>query len=1030
MKFLALLCAVVLGSCSAVFQDAADAAGGLSIGAVFPANNETIQSDLTSLSVTFSAPAFAGDGQIVIHRFEDDGVVEAIDVSSDQVVGLGSASITVYPRNELQSESRYYVLTTEAAFRDEKGKAFPAIQNKHRWKFRTGYFEKEILGDWKDSLPFIFNSSEQVAPPFATTGGHSTSSFASNGRGAIAWVQFDGVSSKIYIAERNLSGKWTGPNGLVETISPPGGHALWAPSVSVNRSGNVLVAWVLEPSKNIRKVYAATKINGVWSMPKTILDFISPAAGVRAQSVKVVLSDNNEGAVVWVEDSGGNPAAAGRYDVFVATHDANGVWTTPAELTDGISLKTGGVFSADIGIDKNGNIAVAWSEGNRAYVAERNDGVWSLPLTTADAKSTASAGRPQLAMRPNGNLLLAWGQEHNGNTHMHARYRKGGDWKNIVRLSKTNRSIAYFDLAINPDNNDAVVVWGQSNGSNVAVYKAENINNKWTKPDDLSTESLSISGGNLYNAPNVSMNSSGDIVVAWSQNISPSSRLFKAEKKSGVWSTPSSVADQISFDSGGRIFAGTPSVSVLDNGEAFLSFYQSIYAGATNPDFDGAVMAALAHRSEGIWTLPTPESNNFLMRALITSRPEIAVNDKGDVVVTWNNGNSLYKAIRIDGEWTFPSGLDDVLTFDRSVVYSAVAINNNQDVLISWWQGGNIYKAEFNNGTWSLPADRDDHLFSGGSIGMSPVPALNDAGNAAIALAGSGMFVAEKNAGVWTLPNPATDSLAAPGTGSYSKEPQIVMNSSGNVLLTWEQDGPINNSYPLYKAERISGVWTKPVDEDDSVSVQANNEQLQASIALNDNNEALIAWTQQGVPDPDTAQNERKVFYAQKESGVWAKPGTINDFVSGLPGSTSGVTVALSDNGSALFAWLQSVSDVRQVFISERATNGVWNHPDDLNDHFTKNLGDDLLISDLKVLMNDAGDATLSFSNRDTDLFVFRKESGTWSGNEISDTQNRFSFGEYAIDLGAGSSALNPALVYTGFSRQGNQVGLRFMELK
>lgn len=84
----------------------------------------------SNIVLTFSEAVDRETGNIVIYKFADDSVVETIDVTSGQVTGTGTTTITVNPSNNLEPSTQYYVLIDATAFDDADGNSYAGITEK------------------------------------------------------------------------------------------------------------------------------------------------------------------------------------------------------------------------------------------------------------------------------------------------------------------------------------------------------------------------------------------------------------------------------------------------------------------------------------------------------------------------------------------------------------------------------------------------------------------------------------------------------------------------------------------------------------------------------------------------------------------------------------------------------------------------------------------------------------------------------------------------------------------------------------
>ncbi|MBF4694742.1 Ig-like domain-containing protein [Fusibacter ferrireducens] len=98
------------------------------------ANNVGVNDNLV---LTFSELVNVGTGNIVIKKSSDNSTVETIDVTSGQVTGDGTNTITVNPSITLAGETGYYVQIDTTAFDDTSGNSYAGINDTTSWNFAT-----------------------------------------------------------------------------------------------------------------------------------------------------------------------------------------------------------------------------------------------------------------------------------------------------------------------------------------------------------------------------------------------------------------------------------------------------------------------------------------------------------------------------------------------------------------------------------------------------------------------------------------------------------------------------------------------------------------------------------------------------------------------------------------------------------------------------------------------------------------------------------------------------------------------------
>ena len=103
-----------------------------------PADDANLIALGSNLLLNFSEAVDVESGNITIKKTADDSVVETIAVTSAQVSGSGSNTITVNPSSILAPLTGYYILIDDTAFDNANGQSYLGISNKTTLNFTTG----------------------------------------------------------------------------------------------------------------------------------------------------------------------------------------------------------------------------------------------------------------------------------------------------------------------------------------------------------------------------------------------------------------------------------------------------------------------------------------------------------------------------------------------------------------------------------------------------------------------------------------------------------------------------------------------------------------------------------------------------------------------------------------------------------------------------------------------------------------------------------------------------------------------------
>jgi hypothetical protein len=428
-----------------------------------------------------------------------------------------------------------------------------------------------------------------------------------------------------------------------------------------------------------------------WINPFTVYDNISPD-GQNASSPQVAMDNNGNAIITWYQSDISN------FQIFKSEY-RGGVWTYPSSLLDNISPDGQSADSPQVAMDNNGNAIITWQQYDgskyQIFKSEYRGGVWTHPSIPSDNISPdgQSAYSPQVAMDNNGNAIITWQQYDGSNYQIFKSEYRGGVWTHPSSLSDNISPDG--QTASNPrvamDNSgNAIIVWEQSDGADFQIFKSEYRSGIWTHPLSLS-DNISPDGQDAW-YPQVAMDNNGNAIITWEQSDGSTSQIFKSEYRSGVWTHPSSLSDNISPDGQDAHY---PQVSMDNKGKAIITWEQS--DGANNQIFNSKYRG-------GVWKHPASLSDNISPDGQDAYYSQVAMDNKGNAFITWEQSdganNQIFKSEYSGGVWKHPANLSDNISPDGQDAYDTqVAVDNNGNAIITWYQsdGSNnqIFKSEY-----------------------------------------------------------------------------------------------------------------------------------------------------------------------------------------------------------------------------------------------------------------------------------------------------------------------------------------------
>ncbi|GEM_PF-4157973 len=91
----------------------------------------------SDLSVNFNENIYKGSGNVTIKLTSDNSNHEVIDVTSGQVTGEGTSTVTINPSVDFASNTEYYVLIDAGAFIDANNNQYSGITSSTGWNFSS-----------------------------------------------------------------------------------------------------------------------------------------------------------------------------------------------------------------------------------------------------------------------------------------------------------------------------------------------------------------------------------------------------------------------------------------------------------------------------------------------------------------------------------------------------------------------------------------------------------------------------------------------------------------------------------------------------------------------------------------------------------------------------------------------------------------------------------------------------------------------------------------------------------------------------
>jgi hypothetical protein len=416
------------------------------------------------------------------------------------------------------------------------------------------------------------------------------------------------------------------------------------------------------------------------------------------------------------------------------------------------------------------------------------------------------------------------------------------------------------------NNGNIILVWTQSDGATIQIFKSEYRNGQWHHPANLS-DHISFSGQNSRN-PHVAMDNNGNTIVIWEQSEGAASHIFKSEYRNGVWHNPASPSDYIGGGCNSQL-------AMDDNGNAIIIWenFEIYKIEYRNGSWDSPSYLFVGMNDNPLGQII--DQMDYLIYGGNLWQPQVAMDNNGNAIIVWFEAtgfgdnplspqrSGIFKSEYRNGVWTSPVSVNPEGQFPGYL--PQVAMDNNGNAIIVWEQfdgdtNWKIFKSEYRNGVWTNPANLSDNISPDGQHAWNPQVAMDDNGNAIIAWSQSDgtnwqIFKSEYRSGAWTNPANLSDNISPDGQDVCPHQlAGMAMDNKGNALIVWQQFDGFN--WQIFKSEYGNGAWTNPASLSDNISPYGQDASTivqhhiagetfwNPQVAMSNNGNAIIVWSQ------------------------------------------------------------------------------------------------------------------------------------------------------------------------------------------
>jgi hypothetical protein len=440
---------------------------------------------------------------------------------------------------------------------------------------------------------------------------------AGNGNPVVAWVEYEGFASNLYV-KRWTGSAWQSLGGALNLSS--GGAAF--PSLALDASGKPVVAW--EENSNLYvKRWSGTSWVQVGSTPLDInptQDAITPSLALDNSGQPVIawqefnsntfynLYVRRWNGTAWVNvgvnpletklsnyafnaslalDASGNPVVSWEECDATQIHSSGTSCLTGADVyakrftsqgwqplgrTLDIRLENDASFSS-IARKSNNQPVVAWQEFGNIYAKEWTGTSW----TRLGGKLNTIAGNtPIVAMRSDDKPMVAWSERTDPFSDVYAirvKYWNGTGWQ--LQGSVTMPFVHSFALATGNSNNPIIAysTFG-SNGEGINLYVKRWNGSSWVGMNgSITVTPLDFDRARDAGVPTLAVDSAGNPVVSWAETNGLIGNIYVKRWNGTTW-----VQLGVNLEAAP---ANNPTMDIDSTGKPVVAWEERVFDGAT-----------------------------------------------------------------------------------------------------------------------------------------------------------------------------------------------------------------------------------------------------------------------------------------------------------------------------------------------------------------------------------------------------------------------------------------------------------------
>lgn len=468
-------------------------------------------------------------------------------------------------------------------------------------------------------------------------------------------------------------------------------------------------------------------------------------------------------------------------------------------------------------------------------------------------------------------------------------------WLPATNISQPSQFVEEAQVAVDPQG-EAVAVWTTTIGGTEIVQAATHpAGGAWSSPVSLTSSAQNA------NEPQVVMDSQGNAVAVWNQEVSGTSELWvvKASRRpaAGTWSTPTTL-------SAAGQEAVLPQVAIDPQGNAVAVWDYLIHEG-TNDEYVVKIQAVTG--SAGTWSAPVELTAEATSEELPS--PQVAIDPNGNAVAVWERSEGAGEVVQAafasaGGNWSAAKTISALAVGEYSW-NPQVAVDAQGNAVVLWrnWAGigsNEIIQAATHpaGGAWSTTAT---DLSPAGEDAQHPQVAVDPQGNAVAVwelnneTAHTEVVQAKTRpvGGAWS---PTATDLSRVEEGLNAEHPQVAVNSQGTAVAVWQRWN--GSQWTVQGATRAAaGTWSAATNLSYTT---AGEESRYPQVAIDPQGNQVAVWQRQrgteeviqaaaydngpqlsGLSIPATGTVGRAVRFSVVQFDAWAPARTSWSFGDG-----------------------------------------------------------------------------------------------------------------------------------------------------